>query len=140
LPNQAQETQVPLPRDSGRKSKGTYGFDLGRLKLSPGERLTYRIEATDNDAVSGNKRGASRTHVLKIYSAAEHRREAAQRVEALWEKMIVHQADRMEGPDRDDNKDGKQVAAAQRADQTALALVAEMRDLARKLAGDRDSP
>lgn len=92
--------RVSLKPDDGRTTRGSYQWDLAPLALNPGQIVTYALEATDNDAVKGNKKGTSSTMRLKLYSSAEHRREALQKAEALWIRLIDHLADRMEGPDR----------------------------------------
>ena len=38
-----------------------FKWDLGSLTLTPGDRVTYRLEVWDNDSVSGPKAGYSRT-------------------------------------------------------------------------------
>ncbi|MBL8914092.1 MAG: DUF4175 domain-containing protein [Archangium sp.] len=92
--------RVSLKPDDGRTTRGSYQWDLAPLALNPGQIVTYALEATDNDAVKGNKKGTSTTMRLKLYSSAEHRREALQKAEVLWTRLIDHLADRMEGPDR----------------------------------------
>ncbi|HYO56914.1 DUF4175 family protein, partial [Archangium sp.] len=126
-PGAKEETRIPLPREDGRRDKGTYTWDLGSLKVEPGDRISYYVEAKDNDAVEGPKRGVSRTQVLRVYSAAEHRRAALEKAEALWGRMVDHLADRLEGPDRDRVKEAQKVAAAQSVDTSGLTLVADMR-------------
>ncbi|HZI08302.1 MAG TPA: DUF4175 family protein, partial [Archangium sp.] len=139
-PGAKEETRIALPREDGRRDKGTYTWDLGSLKVEAGDRISYYVEARDNDAVEGPKRGVSRTQVLRVYSAAEHRRAALQKAEALWSRMVDHLADRMEGPDRDKTKDVQKVTAAQTADTSGLTLVADLRALAQELGRERDNP
>ncbi|WP_083681893.1 DUF4175 family protein [Archangium sp. Cb G35] len=139
-PGAKEETRLPLPREDGRRDKGTYTWDLSSLKVEAGDRISYYVEARDNDAVEGPKRGVSRTQVLRVYSAAEHRRAALQKAEALWGRMVDHLADRMEGPDRDKTKDVQKVTAAQTVDTSGQTLVSDMRALAQELARERDNP
>jgi hypothetical protein len=139
-PGAKEETRIPLPREDGRRDKGTYTWDLGSLKVEAGDRISYYVEARDNDAVEGPKRGVSRTQVLRVYSAAEHRRAALQKAEALWGRMVDHLADRMEGPDRDKTKDVQKVTAAQTVDTSGQTLVTDMRALAQELGRERDNP
>ena len=42
---------MPLPREDGRRNRATYTWDLGTLKVKPGDRISYYVEAQDNDAV-----------------------------------------------------------------------------------------
>lgn len=139
-PGAQQETRVPLPRDDSRRTKGTYTWDLSRFPLKPGDRITYYIEAKDNDAVEGPKRGVSRTQVLKIYSAAEHRRAALQKAEALWGRLVDHLADRLDGGDAEDKKDVETVTKGQAVDVNGQQLVTDMRALAQDLSRERDVP
>ncbi|MFY0571577.1 DUF4175 family protein [Archangium lansingense] len=139
-PGAKEETRIPLPREDGRRDKGTYKWNLGSLKVEAGDRISYYVEAKDNDAVEGPKRGVSRTQVLRVYSAAEHRRAALQKAEAIWGRMVDHLADRMEGPDRDRTKDVQKVTAAQSVDASGQTLVTDMRALAQELSRERDNP
>jgi uncharacterized protein DUF4175 len=139
-PGAKEETRIPLPREDGRRDKGTYTWDLGTLKAQPGDRISYYVEAKDNDAVAGPKRGVSRTQVLRVYSAAEHLRAALEKAEALWGRMVDHLADRLEGPERDRPRDAQKVASAQSVDTAGLTLVADMRALAQELGRERDNP
>jgi hypothetical protein len=139
-PGAKEETRIPLPREDGRRDKGTYTWDLGTLKVQPGDRISYYVEAKDNDAVEGPKRGVSRTQVLRVYSAAEHRRAALEKAEALWGRMVDHLADRLEGPERDRVRDAQKVAAAHTVDISGLTLVTDMRALAKELGRERDNP
>ena len=61
LPGNPKEVHVPLKRDEGRRTRGQYLWDLGAVKLAPGDRVSYAVNATDNDEVSGKKSGASRS-------------------------------------------------------------------------------
>ncbi|QRN98701.1 DUF4175 family protein [Archangium violaceum] len=139
-PGAKEETRIPLPREDSRRARNTYTWDLGTLKVQAGDRISYYVEAKDNDAVAGAKRGVSRTQVLRIYSAAEHLRAALEKAEALWGRMVDHLADRLEGPDREKTKDAQKVASAQSVDTAGLTLVGDMRALAQELNRERDTP
>ncbi|PTL81380.1 DUF4175 family protein [Vitiosangium sp. GDMCC 1.1324] len=139
-PGAKEETRIPLPKEDGRRDKGLYKWNLGTLKVQPGDRISYYIEAKDNDAVEGPKRGVSRTQVLRVYSAAEHLRAALEKAEAIWGRMVDHLADRLEGPDRDKVKDAQKVASGQAVDTSGLTLVADMRALSQELGRERDNP
>jgi hypothetical protein len=139
-PGAKEETRIALPRADSRRERNTHTWDLGTLKVQPGDRISYYVEAKDNDAVEGPKRGVSRTQVLRVYSAAEHQRLALEKAEALWGRMVDHLADRLEGPDRDRTKDLAKVTSAQAVDTNGLTLVGDMRALAQQLSRERDTP
>jgi hypothetical protein len=127
-----------LAHDDGRKSAGQYRWPLGPLKLSAGDRVSYAIEALDNDAVDGPQKGSSRQQTLVVYSAAEHRREALRRATELWERLLAHLATRMEGPDRDGRKSEDKVRAQEPVDASGIALAGDIVTTARALARERD--
>ncbi len=140
LPGSAEAQRVKLRHDEGRRSKGQYVWDLAGVKLKPGQRVTYHVEAQDNDEVEGKKKGVSRTQVLKLYSAAEHRRAAVERVQKLWDRMVTHLADRLESNDRAKEKTAELVAPGQTTDQSGTQLAADLVAAARELAKERDAP
>ncbi len=139
-PRDREDRRVPLELDDERRSKGEYRWDLSALKLAPGEHVSYYLAARDNDEVSGKKLGVSRTQSIKIYSASEHRRDAVRKAEALWERLVVHLASRLEGPDRDPEKEPDKVAQQSSLDQSGGELASEMLHTARELSRQRDSP
>jgi hypothetical protein len=139
-PPRGQEKRVALPHDEGRRASGTYVWDVGDLSLQPGDRVSYFIEAQDNDAVDGPQKGVSRTQVLKLYSALEHRREAVRKVELLWERLVQHLANRMEGPDRADPLDSSKVASQRSLDQAGMDLATDMSTVASEISQERDAP
>ena len=98
LPGAEKETSVSLrkPAEQPLRLDGTAQFDLGPLHLMAGDRLSYALEASDNDDVQGPKVGRSRAHILKIFSPAEHHRDALARVRALWERLVQLLGDRLE--------------------------------------------
>lgn len=134
------EQRLPLRHDEGRRSKGQHTWDVADIRLNPGQRVTYYLEVKDNDAVAGPKKGVSRTQVLKLYSAAEHRREAVRKVEALWDRMVLQLADRLEGPDRAKEKDLAKISAAQAVDAAGVQLAADCVTTSHEIAEDRDAP
>ncbi len=127
-----------LAHDDGRKSSGQYRWQLSALKLAAGDRVSYAVEALDNDAVDGPQKGTSRQQTLVVYSAAEHRREALRRAAELWERLIGHLATRMEGPDRDARKSEDKVRAQEPVDTSGLVLAGDLVGTARALAHERD--
>jgi Domain of unknown function (DUF4175) len=137
-PPGGKETRVPLPLEAGKRSLGTWRWPLSGLKLAAGARVSYFLEALDNNAVDGPQKGTSRAQTLHVYSAAEHRQEALRKVEALWERMVTHLADRMEGPDRARTKDLPAVTAQGIVDESGHALAGDMVTTARLLGQERD--
>jgi hypothetical protein len=133
-----QSHRQKLAHDDGRKSSGQYRWPLSPLKLAAGDRVTYSVEALDNDAVDGAQKGTSRQQMLVVYSAAEHRREALRRAAELWERLLGHLATRMEGPDRDARKSEDKVRAQEPVDASGLALGGDFLSTARALAHERD--
>ena len=133
-----QSHRQKLAHDDGRKSSGQYRWQLAPLKLGPGDRVTYAVEALDNDAVDGPQKGTSREQTLVVYSAAEHRREALRRAAELWERLVAHLATRMEGPDRDARKSEDKVRAQEPVDTSGLVLAGDLVGTARALARERD--
>ncbi len=134
------DVSIPLQHDDGRSTRGTYTWDIGSLHLTPGQRVQYHIKATDNDEVGGKKSGVSKTQTLKLYSASEHRRQALQKAEALWERLVLHLADRMESNDRDANKTPATVAGNSVIDANGNLLATDAQHLAQELAKERDAP
>src|SRR3954469_21150982 len=64
------------PSSAAKRLRGSYSWELSQLHLRPGDKVTYAVEAKDNDAVDGPQKGASAVQVLKVFSAAEHSRES----------------------------------------------------------------
>lgn len=127
-----------LAHDDGRKSSGQYRWPLSAMKLAAGDRVSYAVEALDNDAVDGPQKGSSRPQTLVVYSAAEHRREALRRAAELWERLLGHLATRMEGPDRDRQKSQDKVRAQEPVDASGMVLASDTVSTARTLARERD--
>ena len=94
----AKEERIVLstPAAPARRLRGTYLWDIARLSLRPGDKVSYHLEAKDNDAVDGAQKGVSATQAIKIFSAAEHSREALVHAQALWERLVALLGDRLE--------------------------------------------
>ena len=91
-----QRVSLEAPASPSKRLRGTYSWDLAPLKLRAGDKVTYFLEVKDNDAVDGPQRGVSGTQALKVFSAAEHSKEALVRAQALWERLVSLLADRLE--------------------------------------------
>jgi soluble cytochrome b562 len=124
-----------------RRSDGTHRWELSPLDLDPGDVVTYYLRATDNDGVSGPKRGQSRTQRLKVFSEAEHRRELLAKLEAAWEAMVAGLGDRIaprEGPRRLEGE--ARIAAGRPADEAVQAVVDTLASLGAELRKDERAP
>ncbi len=91
------EQRVGL-RDAGgaRTAQGRTLWDPASALLGGAERIAYRIEARDRDAVSGGKIGASRTLYVVIQNAHETLEDRLERQRDLLEKLLTDLADRLE--------------------------------------------
>ncbi len=87
---------LQTPSSPAKRLRGAYTWELSPLRLRAGDKVSYHLEAKDNDAVDGAQRGVSATQAIKVFSAAEHTRESLIRAQALWERLIAFAADRME--------------------------------------------
>ena len=65
------ERRLPLPMEGGPREIIPHLWDLSPLDLLPEDRVRYRAEAFDNDAVGGPKRAVSPEHVLRFPSMWE---------------------------------------------------------------------
>ena len=128
------EQRVSLKPDEGRITRGTYDWDLAPLALQEGQRVTYFLEATDNDGVKGAKRAVSATHTVSTYSSAQHRRDALEKAEALWTRLVDHLAERMESPERTAPASVDDALAGKPSDERATQLAQDLSLLARSLA------
>ena len=133
----AKEERIALstPAAPAKRLRGTYLWEIAPLKLRPGDKVSYHLEAKDNDAVDGAQKGVSATQAIKIFSAAEHSREALVHAQALWERLVLLLGDRLEekpAPSESEaaapwyaqtgqkDKDGRALAAELSAAGTAL--------------------
>jgi hypothetical protein len=75
-------------------------FEPTSAMLTPGARVSYHVEATDRDDVSGSKTGVSRTLTLVVQNPREDLEEHLEREREILEKLIGSLADRIELDDR----------------------------------------
>ncbi len=137
-PEGGEEKRVSLKPDDGRTTRGTFQWDVAPLALRPGQTVTYLLEATDNDAVKGPKKGTSAAMTLKLYSSAEHRRQALARAEELWARLVDHLADRMEGADRASPTTADAAVGGKPIDERGVQLASDLNVLANELREERD--
>ncbi len=135
-PRGGTEQRLSLKPDDGRTTRGQYGWNVGAMGLKPGGSVTYFLEAQDNDTVTGPKKGVSRTQTITLYSAAEHRREALRKTQALWERLVTHLADRMEAPER--ALITPEVSVKQAIDEREGVLAGDFRNLSGELGKERE--
>jgi hypothetical protein len=62
---------VPLKITSGALTTFQHYFDIQRLDLQPGQKLSYYIEAWDNDGVHGSKASRSEVMTYTMYNAKQ---------------------------------------------------------------------
>lgn len=126
-----------------RRHRGETTWDLGPLGLGPGDRVTYRVEALDNDSVSGAKTGTSPTQVLKVFSKVEHNHEILRRAQEQWERLIAGLADRLVEPRagaRGEGADDAWRALTRDHDETLASVAHGLSELGRELAADERAP
>ena len=98
------EKTLTLKSSASQRSIGpeTFKWDLAGLALAPGERVSYRLEAGDNDSVSGPKFSSSRTLHLYVRDdrsrAAKEGEEAQQLADALLD-LLADQLEELKDPD-----------------------------------------
>jgi len=136
-----EEERRPLRDFTGsRREAGSLELDLAPLHLAEGERLLYWLEVKDNDAVSGPKRAASATHIVKIYSEAEHHRRALEEARRLWEEMVRLLGDRMEQLPRGLPPEVGRTGQGLALDARTRQLHEQLREAAGTLRKDRSAP
>ncbi len=130
---------------------------MAPLQLREGDKVSFRVEALNQDAIDGPQKGSSSVHTLKVFSAAEHHKEGLQRAQALWERLVALLGDRLEepapakpgaAPPAQDALHATEnvlhandsLAELQARDARALQLVAELRDAGALLAKDKLAP
>ncbi|HTO97476.1 MAG TPA: DUF4175 family protein [Myxococcales bacterium] len=140
----AKEERVTLqaPSSPAKRLRGAYTWELAPLRLRPGDRVSYHLEAKDNDAVDGPQRGLSASQAIKVFSAAEHSRESLIRAQALWERLVALLGDRLEEkpPPTDEDALGSWYMQTAQRDRDARALSQELYSAGSELLKDKLSP
>lgn len=85
-----------------RERSGRLEWDLGELDLKPGVKVSYHLEAKDNDTVPGPNVGRSKTLVLSMFSPREKQDRALGDEQQLLEEAIQLLGDRLEVKKLDD--------------------------------------
>jgi hypothetical protein len=140
----AKEERIVLqaPASSAKRLRGAYTWEIAPLRLRPGDRVSYHLEAKDNDAVDGPQRGVSATQAIKVFSAAEHSRESLIRAQALWERLVALLGDRLEEkpPPADAEAAAQWYAQTGQKDRDARALSQELYAAGTDLLKDKLAP
>ena len=140
-PPAGDERRTTLRRFTGvRREAGIFDLDIARERLAEGEKLLYWLEVTDNDTVSGPKRAASSTHVVKIYSEAEHRRAVLAQAQALWEEMVRLLGDRLEQIPRGQRPSPERLAVGEAIDGRTRKLHEKLRQAAAAIRREKAAP
>jgi soluble cytochrome b562 len=78
---------IPLAKSADRRLESTYRLSLSKVPIGAETKIIdAQLFATDNDQVSGSKKGSSHKILLKLKSAEEERTE---RIESLGEIQLV---------------------------------------------------
>ena len=76
---------LTLATSGGREQQLVHTWDLNGAGLLPEDRVTYLVEAFDNDAIAGPKKGESREFALRFPSLYE-----------LYEEVVAEQENQLE--------------------------------------------
>jgi len=68
------ELAEPAPGAIARRLSGTYGWDMSPLQLREGDKISFRIEALDRDALGAAHRAARRSARRETVRARERRK------------------------------------------------------------------
>ncbi len=140
-PPQSEERRSVLRSFAGaRREVGAHEIDLAPLRLSEGEQLLYWLEVTDTDTVSGPKRSASATQVVKIYSEAEHHRMAVEKARQVWEELVRLLGGRLELFDGAQGWTAERIVQAGSLDLETKAVHENLKSVAQRLRQDRSAP
>src|SRR5919204_355531 len=133
---------LQAPPSPAKRLRGAYTWEIAPLRLRPGDRVSYHLEAKDNDAVDGSQRGVSPTQAIKVFSAAEHSRESLIRAQALWERLVAVLGDRLEEkpPPADADAATQWYAQTGQKDRDARALSQELYAAGTELLKDKLAP
>lgn len=121
---------------------GKYTLDTGGLDLSGGGAMKLRVEAIDNDSVSGHKAGVSNAITVRLKDASRMHRDVMSHAERLMEEMLGVLGDEIDisGGAKKSSLTGKN---APDADESTGRLdsvnIEEMLETQRKLTGSIES-
>ncbi|MCA9667729.1 MAG: hypothetical protein KC503_19150, partial [Myxococcales bacterium] len=122
-----------------RRATAKIEWDLAEVRLGPGARVTYWIEAVDNDTVSGPKVGASSSSTFKVFSPEERH----QQVLALQQRVVELSLHSLSGrlllfaEQTDSPPPGAQFDKVRDAHRADARLLDSVRALASRMRGDK---
>ena len=91
-----QRIRLKEPTRGTKATQGRTVFEPNLDRATPGARVAYRLEARDNDGVSGSKTGSSRTLYVVIADPRESLDEQLLREREILDRLIVNLANRLE--------------------------------------------
>jgi hypothetical protein len=92
---------LPTPRAGARTAQAKFYWDLADVALPPGARVTYHLEAKDNDDVGGPNVGVSKSYVLRVFSPRERHEEVVEREQQVFEAAVQTLSGRLTPTDGD---------------------------------------
>lgn len=92
------ERFINLKSSMGNRFFGpeTFTWDLSSLSLTPGDRVLYRIEVSDNDSISGPKLGYSRSFTLSVRDERARTAKEGEEMEEIANRLLDLLADQLE--------------------------------------------
>jgi len=98
LPNGGIERFILLRSGGNGRFLGpeTFKWDLGSLSLTAGDRVVYSLEVSDNDSVSGPKKGYSRSFTLSVKDERARIAKEGEEVQHIADALLDLLADQME--------------------------------------------
>ena len=133
---------LQTPASPAKRLRGAYSWQMAPLKLRAGDKISYHLEAKDNDAVDGPQKGVSATQAIKVFSASEHTRESLLRAQALWERLVALLGDRLEEkpPPSEGEEAQRWYLATSQKDRDARTLANDMLAACTELLKDKLAP
>lgn len=92
---------IALDADSPRSAQGKFVWDLAELALPPGSKVSYHLELTDNDTVTGPHTTASKAYALRVFSPRERHEQVMAKQRELAENMLTTLGERLIIADED---------------------------------------
>jgi hypothetical protein len=140
-PGGGEVRRIPLRTpEAVRRDGGSYALPVAPLQLAEGDRLTYHVEARDGDTVSGPKVSASASQVLRVYSAAEHRRQMLDRAKQAFEELVANLGDRLDLRGRGGGDAEERLPQAQALDTRTRTMTEHLRTAAKDIRADPAGP
>jgi hypothetical protein len=127
-------------KESALSYNGKYTLDTGGLDLTGSGTLKLRVEAIDNDSVSGHKAGVSNAITVRLRDAYRMHRDAVNYAERLMEEMLGVLGDEIDisGGARTSSLSGENATAPGTDESTGASgsvNIEEMLETQRKLTG-----